>query len=72
MGLRGDDDVGLHHVSFISLSQIFLKTLFDNFTKFGANLTKIDQTFRPLVLSVPKFSRLVSSSCIGYRILLFF
>jgi hypothetical protein len=72
MGLRGDDDVALHHVSSISLSQIFLKTLFHNFTKFGANHTKIDQTFRPLVQIVSKFSRLVSSSCIGYCILLFF
>jgi hypothetical protein len=34
MGLRGDDDVALHvHVSSISLSHIFLKTLFDNFKK---------------------------------------
>jgi uncharacterized membrane protein YkvI len=68
MGLRGDDDVALHvHMSSISLSHIFLKTLFDNFTKFGANLTKIDQTFRPLAQIVSKFSRLV----ILYRLLIF-
>jgi hypothetical protein len=61
--------VALHvHMSSINLSHIFLKTLFDNFTKFGANLTKIDQTFRPLAQIVSKFSRLV----ILYRLLIFF